>query len=566
MLANVIHGTGRACRHGGARRQSRLPAQIAGAATMTLPRTALLLAPLLGLLAGCSLIRVGDDQRHEALARVAKDWSAVIRASQVVPVYPLTEDLRPGDLFLVQTTVDRQHEIYRRKGYLPLDHHFDRLSPDGYARFYEQPPGRPPASDAAGWWRGQQGWEQAPLVGFPSYGFSLSKGGGLDLAIPLAAASVGLSLVGADEASGSVSLRRAYTYGVGIDALAAQVQAWNGRADAARRRLSPYASKDGCGASDGQPSCNYLRVVNRVFLVQEVDVAISARRSNDASITARLSAAGLLGGVGAAVAAAPGTAVRGAAGVVDRVGDRLAPNARPDGVYAHSLRTLNRALAGDRSAAATLDRVAKPVGTIAGRTLAAVGGALPDGALPLPKVGVTVRSFSDRSIAMSEAFERPLVIGYLAFDMQILEDGVLGAPVPTFAVLEDSRVPPAERAAQFEAVFDYDRLLDLDLPRCPAADAILTAAVVCLGPDWSTAWAAKLDTRRKPPGRSGKQVHPVTAFRAVAKTLRAAGKLGPPVSGLPAHCPAAAGAAFEIHVARLLGPSAERCAITSPLR
>jgi hypothetical protein len=30
-----------------------------------------------------------------------------IRASQVVPVYPLTEDLQPGEVFLVQLPVGR---------------------------------------------------------------------------------------------------------------------------------------------------------------------------------------------------------------------------------------------------------------------------------------------------------------------------------------------------------------------------------------------------------------------------------------------------------------------------
>ena len=49
-----------------------------------------------GLLCGC---RTTESQ----LARVAKDWCLTIRSSQVLPVYPLTEDLQPGDVFAVQT-------------------------------------------------------------------------------------------------------------------------------------------------------------------------------------------------------------------------------------------------------------------------------------------------------------------------------------------------------------------------------------------------------------------------------------------------------------------------------
>src|SRR5437016_4213640 len=40
------------------------------------------------------------------LAHVAKDWSLVVRASQIIPVYPLTEDLLPGDVFLVQSPIE----------------------------------------------------------------------------------------------------------------------------------------------------------------------------------------------------------------------------------------------------------------------------------------------------------------------------------------------------------------------------------------------------------------------------------------------------------------------------
>jgi len=56
------------------------------------------------LFGGCATHKMSGDQ----LARVAKDWSLSIRASQVIPVYPLTEDLQPGDVFLVQTPIEDQ--------------------------------------------------------------------------------------------------------------------------------------------------------------------------------------------------------------------------------------------------------------------------------------------------------------------------------------------------------------------------------------------------------------------------------------------------------------------------
>lgn len=69
-----------------------------------------------------------QDMKRESLEAVAKDWCMTIRASRVIPVYPLTEDLQPGDIFLVQLPVKRQHEIYEQKGFLPLDNHLHRLT------------------------------------------------------------------------------------------------------------------------------------------------------------------------------------------------------------------------------------------------------------------------------------------------------------------------------------------------------------------------------------------------------------------------------------------------------
>src|SRR4051812_41615507 len=64
------------------------------------------------MLTGCATQKMSGDQ----LARIAKDWSLSIRASQVIPVYPLTEDLQPGDVFLVQTPIKRAGEDLSRQG------------------------------------------------------------------------------------------------------------------------------------------------------------------------------------------------------------------------------------------------------------------------------------------------------------------------------------------------------------------------------------------------------------------------------------------------------------------
>src|SRR5512144_2363603 len=76
--------------------------------------------------------------REEQLASVAKDWALVIRASQVLPVYPLTEDLQPGDVFLVTTPLGQEASLYSSRGFLPLDQHLVRLQSLDFQTFYQR--------------------------------------------------------------------------------------------------------------------------------------------------------------------------------------------------------------------------------------------------------------------------------------------------------------------------------------------------------------------------------------------------------------------------------------------
>jgi hypothetical protein len=67
---------------------------------------------------------------------------------------------------------------------------------------------------------------------------------------------------------------------------------------------------------------------------------------------------------------------------------------------------------------------------------------------------------------MVETFDRPLVIGYVGFDVRVLEDGSLSAPIPSFSVVT-RRVAPAQFVPAVG--FDYDALGDgyvefLDVP------------------------------------------------------------------------------------------------------
>jgi len=89
----------------------------------------------IGVIAALVML-TGCASKKRQLEDVAKDWCMTIRASQVIPVYPLTQDIQPGDVFLVQLPVDKQQLQYENRGFLPLDNHVARLVPTNYGDFY----------------------------------------------------------------------------------------------------------------------------------------------------------------------------------------------------------------------------------------------------------------------------------------------------------------------------------------------------------------------------------------------------------------------------------------------
>jgi hypothetical protein len=224
------------------------------------------------LMAGCM-------SRDAQLEAVARDWCMTIRASQIIPVYPLTEDVQPGDIFLVQVPVDQQQVLYKKRGFLALDNHLARLNPDeDYEKFYshsflndaEEAKKRLPAN----WIRpggDLDAWSPAPNAAFPSYAFSTSKGAGFNLALPISGVPVGLSLMGAQSANGSITIDKTNTLGVDILSLHAKLKTW---ANTNRLALTPFGPASG----ETKPR-NYLRIISRVYSTGRVNIALSDARS-----------------------------------------------------------------------------------------------------------------------------------------------------------------------------------------------------------------------------------------------------------------------------------------------
>ena len=394
---------------------------------MTCTRLAIVLGvacvPLFGT--GCT------TSKEAQLEAVAKEWSMVIRASQVLPIYPLTEDIQPGDVFLVQMPIDQQHAIYQQRGFLPFDNHLWRLQPTGYKALYERsfevgdPSATPPTTLPKRWMKPGTdkaiAWAEAPQAGFPTYSFSVKRGAGFAAALPVQGVPIGLSLLGTDTADGSVTIDKARTYGVDTVTLYEQVTEWAAQKEGFLAHFAPHDGKT-----------NYLRVVTRVYLVGRLVVTLTDTSSRGAQASA---------GAPKAVdifAAVP----------------EGAPQDHPTITaerYKEGLKVLDATLAG--ALAEVNDQV-------------------------LPGATLKVVAASSRSITTSETFiDRPLVIGYLGFDVAILAGGRLGPPIPTHAVLEHGAVP--------ESVFSsIEEQLLVERGRIEQSgkeDAILTAAAVRLG-------------------------------------------------------------------------------------
>jgi hypothetical protein len=381
-------------------------------------RKVIALGIVLMLSAGCSTYL-----RNRELERVAKDWSMVIRASQVIPIYPLTEDLQPGDMFLVQLPIDEQQKIYKQRGFLPLDNMIYRLDPNGYEAFYDR-------SFAAGskttplpkYWLTPDGdahpWSLAPNVGFPSYSFSVQSGGGFNLALPVQGVPIGLSLLGGGAAQGTVTIADARTYGVDTVSLYDDVRAWA----RGNREFLGYFAPSG-------KSQNYIRVVSRVYLAGRLNVSLQSSRSFGAT----------------------------ASGGAPKPVDLVVPSAGPD------------------PKRATLDAYNDNVGKLNTMLQEALKAVRAGGAEKLlPGGTVKVVAASSDSISLVETFNRPLVVGYLGFDILIDQDGILGPPIPTHAVLAEQLQPPASQLLSTAALrTSYEILVKQGQQGDPRAAALV---------------------------------------------------------------------------------------------
>ena len=450
------------------------------------------------VLAVLSLQACLGQTQERRLERVARDWSQIIRASQIIPVYPLHEDLLPGDVFLVQTTVDNQQSLYRKKGFLPLDPPIARLRPSGYGAFYQDfkqlanclgkttPAEAAPAEiDVSTLLYNPACLERLPNVAFPSYSFEISSDSSLGAALPLQALTVGLDLTNSRKARGSVAIREAYTFGVDVQSLLSDVRDWQ---QGDTKLLHPYRAER---LKDGRyrPRA-YLRVVNRVFVAQVMDVQFESLERRGADGKAQLGGVPGLGG--AVTDSALGAVDRTLAGAqnLGATNCQLAggnPVRRLLPGLSERLPTLNNSqvlcqlppnLVGQVRAALPADSLRSLGGVLDQATSLGVPANILSSLLPRLRLQAT--SQSQGSVGLRERFNRPLAVGYLAFDIPIDDKGNLGAAIPSYAVLEQQSIQPTEAVEINIKADNFNDLLD-QLIDHPKAHAVAAETLRCVG-------------------------------------------------------------------------------------
>jgi hypothetical protein len=347
-----------------------------------------------------ALLCGGCASSEQQVQKAARDWCMTIRGSQVIPVYPLTEDIQPGDIFLVQVPIDQQQKLYQQDGFLPLDNALGRINPTGYQEYYGHSffptngtvvlPRDWIRPAGVGVYQKNDGtntlcWQAAPRVAFPSYTFSVQNGAGLNLAVPVQGVPVGLSLLASDAASGSIQIQDARTMGVDTISLYRQLQGW---AKTNRVFLGNY------GPSPDGKRTNYLRVISRVFASGRMTVSLKDASNRSAGLDA------------------------GVPKPVNLLQPQLPSNDRS---------TPEAALSNYTNAWNAMSAMVKQ----AGSAVDAAGKVLPGGSLRLAAA-------STRSVSLDETFDPPVILGYLGFDCVINEGGVVGPPMPTYANLQSS--------------------------------------------------------------------------------------------------------------------------------
>jgi hypothetical protein len=224
-------------------------------------------AGMLGVAVGMLIpLSACKSPEQNQLENVNKDWNRLIRASHIYPIYPLSQDIQPGDVFFTQTDIEDTSLWTATNGYLPFDRHVARLYPANYGAFYTNSFSIGHSNALPRHWLENNGWSNAPVAAFPTYSFTVRQGAGAHVSLPIQGIPIGLSLMGARQASGFVTIADSHTYGIDELSLKKQVTEF----------IAKYPDQIlGCFPNGrGDTNQCYLQVVSRVYTTGRVAISM----------------------------------------------------------------------------------------------------------------------------------------------------------------------------------------------------------------------------------------------------------------------------------------------------
>lgn len=343
---------------------------------------------------------------QKRLERVAKDWSMTIRASQVMPIYPLEENLRPGDIYLSTRSMESDIASWNERGFLPLVNRYARIE-------LTKSDFNPQFQNAAGT-TSPPSFTRLPKAAFPSYTFEVDRRGSLGLAIPLSSVPVALAIAGAQSATGSVVLKKATTLGLPDMVMNEHIHSW---AKTERKKLALEAKK---AKAAGKPLV--LRVITRVFSIEGANVSLTFAKATS---------------FGADVGAAPtppellSASEKDFTKRLEELKTRIATLQTLEGEGASPEIPEPAGEPSTDPEIAALQEELKSVELLRARAEVEAArrrverGSMADqfGGFLLPGGAARIASRSAHGVSLVEDFEKPLVVGYWALEYLVLRNG-----------------------------------------------------------------------------------------------------------------------------------------------
>lgn len=375
-----------------------------------------ILAVTVLLMQGCETTKTVREQAEE----VAKDWNFTIRAAGVIPVYPMSADLRPGDVFLSRTPVNAEADLWEERGYIPIEAHLLRLPVD-YDDFYGSQAGTEleGLEKAKLYGRNNPAWvdtilepDAPPIVGFPSYSFRASFETGLAGAVPIQGVPVALSFLNVKDASANLSISDASSYGIDVAQLHKTLVDWAGdNADL----LNSYVPID----PDAEPA--YLRVVYRIYRAKQFDIGMY-----------NVSGTGITSSIGAKKEVPTATLQRKSQPPAEGDGDDDQGAGDQEADNQSAITTEHRTFRAD------YDELLKSLSNNANDEPSQRPDVGDLAEAQLPGASVQFTSAAERSVSFKQTFTTPIVVGYHAFDVEIRYGGKVGAPMSTLERIDGS--------------------------------------------------------------------------------------------------------------------------------